>query len=187
MSAKKLSVLDIVKSRRTTYEFSAKKIGAVDLKNILEAARWAPSPFNSQPWKFIVVKDKKRIEKLVNISHYGNFHTDPPVLVVAVLEKMYDHQKGMLKGAAKEFVLSHKYFTIASPLITMTYAAKSLGIDSCILSLIVDKANRILSVPKGKEAILALGLGCEEKNAYHKKRERLNFSEIVRKEKYGKR
>lgn len=48
--------LDIVKSRRTCRNFSARPVPDGLVEQILEAARWAPSGANSQPWSFIVVR-----------------------------------------------------------------------------------------------------------------------------------
>ena len=72
----------LVKSRKTTYEFTDKKIKDADIKKILEAARWAPSCSNVQPWHFIVVKDKKRISDLMKLAFYGAFHSPPPGLLL---------------------------------------------------------------------------------------------------------
>ncbi|UCG67596.1 MAG: nitroreductase family protein [Deltaproteobacteria bacterium] len=34
---------------------------------MIEAARWAPSEFNMQPWEFVVVKEEETKKKIVNI------------------------------------------------------------------------------------------------------------------------
>lgn len=47
--------LEIARSRRTCRNFSAKPVPDEAVSRILEAARWAPSGANSQPWSFIVV------------------------------------------------------------------------------------------------------------------------------------
>ena len=44
----KMEFLNILKNRKTAYEFSLKKIDKKDIMSILEAARWAPSSHNSQ-------------------------------------------------------------------------------------------------------------------------------------------
>ncbi len=49
-------LLEIVKSRRTCRNFSGREIPDGAVEQILEAARWAPSGANSQPWNFIVVR-----------------------------------------------------------------------------------------------------------------------------------
>ena len=53
--------LALAKARKTVYEFTEKKVSEADLGKILEAARWAPSANNIQPWHFIVVEDKETI------------------------------------------------------------------------------------------------------------------------------
>ena len=51
---------------RHTYRgsFLEKEIDRNVLMKVLDAARWAPSGHNSQPWEFIVVSDKKKIDEL---------------------------------------------------------------------------------------------------------------------------
>ena len=65
------------------------------ITKILEAARWAPSSNNSQPWSFVVVRDRKTISKLMQTCHYGAFYYDPTVLVAVVLEPVSESQKGL--------------------------------------------------------------------------------------------
>jgi nitroreductase len=49
--------LELVKSRRTIRKFKSDPIPDTDVDKVIEAARWAPSGFNSQPWEFAVVND----------------------------------------------------------------------------------------------------------------------------------
>ena len=58
--------LKIARTRKTTYEFLTKKVDEGHIIKIMEAGRWAPSCSNSQPWHFIVVKDKERIKKMID-------------------------------------------------------------------------------------------------------------------------
>ena len=50
------SFLDLVKKRRSTHAFKPDPVPDEYVDKIIEAARWAPSGANSQPWEFIVVK-----------------------------------------------------------------------------------------------------------------------------------
>jgi nitroreductase len=52
------SFLELVKNRRSIRRFRPDPIPDEYIGKIIEAARWAPSGFNSQPWEFVVVKDK---------------------------------------------------------------------------------------------------------------------------------
>jgi len=55
----------LVKLRRSSkWLFNNKKINSEDLKRILEAARYAPTPYNSQPFEINVVNDKNIIKQI---------------------------------------------------------------------------------------------------------------------------
>lgn len=60
--------LELVKSRRSMRAFTTEMVSDEDITKILDAARYAPSGMNFQPWQFIVVRDKEKIEQLVNIE-----------------------------------------------------------------------------------------------------------------------
>ena len=54
-----MDVFTAIKERRSCRNFSSEPVSEEALERILEAANWAPSPLNSQPWEFIVVTNKK--------------------------------------------------------------------------------------------------------------------------------
>src|SRR3954465_4942926 len=47
-------ILDVLKKRWSPYIFSDKSVSATDLQSLFEAARWAASSYNEQPWSYIV-------------------------------------------------------------------------------------------------------------------------------------
>ncbi len=49
--------LDLVKKRRSIRHYKTDPVPEDAIEKIIEAARWAPSGFNSQLWEFVVVKD----------------------------------------------------------------------------------------------------------------------------------
>lgn len=51
--------LNLVKSRRSIRHYKADPVAEGDIEKIIEAARWAPSGFNSQLWEFVVVTDPR--------------------------------------------------------------------------------------------------------------------------------
>jgi len=61
------SFLTLVKTRRSIRSFKTNPIPDEYVEKILEAARWAPSGANSQPWEFIVVKDKYIKDRMIDI------------------------------------------------------------------------------------------------------------------------
>jgi nitroreductase len=61
------SFLELVKKRRSTRAYKPDPVPDEYVDKIIEAARWAPSGGNSQPWEFIIIKDKVRRERIVEI------------------------------------------------------------------------------------------------------------------------
>ena len=57
--------LDLVKNRRTIRRFKPDPVPDEDVDKIIEAARWAPSGYNMQPWEFVIIKDKKLKDAVV--------------------------------------------------------------------------------------------------------------------------
>lgn len=63
-----MDFINIVQNRRSCRNFDGRTVEPEKIDNILEAARWAPSPANSQPWEFIVVTDRNAINRLYELS-----------------------------------------------------------------------------------------------------------------------
>jgi nitroreductase len=59
------SFLDLVKHRRTIRRFRPGPVPDNFVAKIIEAARWAPSGYNLQPWEFVVIKDRKLKDAIV--------------------------------------------------------------------------------------------------------------------------
>jgi len=66
--------LTLVKTRRSTRRFKTDPVPDDMVEKIIEAARWAPSGANSQPWEFIVIKNKETKNKIVDIiKEHGEY------------------------------------------------------------------------------------------------------------------
>lgn len=57
-------LLSIIRTRRSVRVYKGGKVSERQLGNILEAARWAPSGANTQPWEFIVTRDRKKMKRV---------------------------------------------------------------------------------------------------------------------------
>jgi nitroreductase len=83
--AESLKPLDqVVQHRRATPDFASTPISDKDLKHILEAGRHAPSGYNIQPWRFVVVRDAAQRKALRGAAFGQPKVEDAPVVVVAV-------------------------------------------------------------------------------------------------------
>lgn len=98
---KEISILNIIKSRRSTRRFKADMVSDEDLNAILEAGRWSPSGENKQPWKFIVIKNRDIMLKIVELSPFKGFHAflrNGPILI-AILVNSKASKWAVLDGA----------------------------------------------------------------------------------------
>lgn len=65
MQKKSYDVLrEVIEGRRTVRGYTSAPVPEDDVRRILDAARYAPSSGNEQPWKFLVVRDRRRIDQL---------------------------------------------------------------------------------------------------------------------------
>ncbi len=82
--AKELKPLDqIIAERRATPSFSDEPVEPEDLERILEAGRHAPSGYNMQPWRFIVVRSAAQKKKLRAVCFNQAKVEEAPVVIVA--------------------------------------------------------------------------------------------------------
>ncbi len=60
-------LLQIIKKRRSVRVYKSGKVTDKQLEMILEAARWAPSGANTQPWEFVVTRDRAKMKQVRQI------------------------------------------------------------------------------------------------------------------------
>lgn len=88
-------VLDAIKQRDSAYQFSDKPVEKDKLKSLFEAARWAASSFNEQPWRFIVAtKDNPaEYDKVLGclVDKNQEWAKAAPVLVLTAVKKNFTY------------------------------------------------------------------------------------------------
>lgn len=90
MAMKIDELLDLVKKRRSTRVFKSDPVPDEYIEKILEAARWAMSGANAQPWEFIVIKDLETKKKL---GEAYLWHSETSVKVEMSRMPEYSHPK----------------------------------------------------------------------------------------------
>ena len=87
-------VLPVFLERWSPRAFADRDVSAKDLRTIFEAARWAPSSYNEQPWRFFVGHGgsetyNKILDALVPFNH--DWAKSAPVLVLGVAKTRFSH------------------------------------------------------------------------------------------------
>ena len=81
-------ILDVITSRRSLRSYAPTALSSVQIETLFEAARWAPSSMNEQPWRFLyATKDQpalwsKIFDSLVDANKV--WAKDAPLLIVSM-------------------------------------------------------------------------------------------------------
>ena len=139
------NLLEIVKQRRSNRRFKTDSIPEGYIEKIIEAARWAPSGFHTQPWEFVAVTKKGIRDRIVavldrksppilnpaaeeNASH-SSFR-DAPVFIFALCDwRAYVGLPGHMEKDNSR-VASIFCSSMASAFLNMHLAATALGLSS---------------------------------------------------------
>jgi nitroreductase len=68
-----MDISDIIQKRRSVRQYSGKIIPKKDLEKIADAARFAPTARNVQPWEFVMVTGPAVLKKIADITDHGKF------------------------------------------------------------------------------------------------------------------
>ncbi|WP_414470025.1 nitroreductase family protein [Methanobacterium sp. ACI-7] len=169
-----MEFLDLIKSRYSVRAYKNEPVEKEKLEKILEAARFAPTAVNYQPFRLIVIQTKDREDELKQIYQAEWFSQAPLIICVCT-----EAQNAWVRKDGKNFVDVDA--TIVMDHIIL--AATSLGLGTCWIGAFdVDAARKFLSVPANVEPLVFTPLGYPADMISEKKRKPL--SELVKYEKW---
>jgi nitroreductase len=161
-----IDFIELIKSRRSIRRYQDKPVSNEFLWRVLEAARWAPSAHNSQPWEFIIIKDEEIKRKVAEVSSWGKFLSKAPVGIAVVINPMKSNHPVEDGAAATQNIL---------------LAAYALGLGACWIgsygSVWEDEAKKILEIPKNLRllSIVSIGYPAEEPSSTRRDLEKLVY------------
>lgn len=168
-----MDVMEAIRTRRSVRKFSEKPIEEEKLKLVLEAARLAPSATNAQNWRFIVVRDKEKLQRLMEAADGQPFVGEAPCAIVVCGTK----RRIMDCGQPTDTVDC----SIAASF--MLLAAHSLGLGTCWLGhFYADKVKKALRIPEEVSVVTFIPIGYPAGEP--EVRSRKDLKEIVSYEKY---
>ncbi|NDV24182.1 nitroreductase family protein [Desulfovibrio sp. JC022] len=74
-----MDVFEAIHSRRSVRKYEDKPVSEEIIKEILSAAMMAPSAGNAQPWQFVVVDDREKLETISAINQYAAMAKNAPM------------------------------------------------------------------------------------------------------------
>ncbi|HNQ90111.1 MAG TPA: nitroreductase family protein [Verrucomicrobiota bacterium] len=182
-------LLELVRSRRSIRRFSGRAVDRDDLARLFEAARWAPSNHNRQPWRFLVIEDPARITRLAEavrqhlepmlkslpeaaaahaaaFTSYATCFSGAPVLLVVLHQQPIRITASLLAGLRNPDLISGEPLSVAMAVQNLLLAARALELGTCVLTgplLVREVFAAELTLPAGHElnCLVALGYPAE--------------------------
>jgi len=80
-------LIRVIFARRSIRKYTAELVSEKDVRTMLEAAMAAPSASNRKPWHFIVVTDRRTLDKLAKVHPYGKMLSEAPLCIAVCGDK----------------------------------------------------------------------------------------------------
>ena len=136
-------VLPVILERWSPRAFNGKPVGGEDLNKIFEAARWAPSSFNEQPWRFLVgAKGSETYDKIASVLVPFNqeWATRASLLILGVAKTRFSHNDSPNGFAAHDLGAATAYLVLQAAALGL-HAHQMAGFDQA-------KAREVLKIPE---------------------------------------
>jgi nitroreductase len=146
---------DLIKERRSSLAYSERPVGPEEIRNLLEAARWAASSYNQQPWHFIVATkdDHREYERLLGCIVPANalWARNAQVLMLSVAKLAYD-----ANGAPNR----HALHDVGQATANLALQATALGLAVHQMGgFDMERARKDFRIPEGYEPVAAIAIG----------------------------
>lgn len=152
------NILPLIKSRHSCVVFQQKPVEPEKIRRLLEAARWAPSAMNHQPWNFIVVQQPEILRKVTQTQHPTNFWVKTAPLIIAIVSA--PTVDTILNG--REYYL----YDCGLAAMNLTLQAESENLTTHhLLAFAEDRLKQVLLLPQQLQIVILIAVGYENKSA----------------------
>ena len=146
---------DLLKNRWSPRAFADRPVEPDKLRSLLEAARWAPSSYNEQPWAFLMATHDEPQEYARVLGCLVEFNQGW-AKAVPVLMLTFAHLTFERNGQPNR----HAYHDVGLAVANLTVQATAEGLAVHQMAGIVpDKARETFGVPQGWDPVSAVALG----------------------------
>jgi nitroreductase len=148
-------IQELLAKRWSPYAFQDRPVPEDDLRSLFEAARWAASSFNEQPWTYIVAtkEDPEQFQQVLSCLVEFNqvWAKAAPVLALGIAS-LTSARNGQVNRAAVHDL------GLAAGNLLVEATARGLVVHQ-MLGIFPDKARQVFDIPEGFEAWTAIAIG----------------------------
>lgn len=146
---------DVLRHRWSPRAFDQRPVEPEKLRSLFEAARWAASSFNAQPWYYIVATrdDPENYNRVLDsfVEFNQGWAKGAPVLAISVAALKFPHN-----GQPNR----HAFHDVGQASANLALQATSLGLQiHQMAGIMPEKARELFSIPEGYEAVAGIALG----------------------------
>ena len=146
---------ELLVSRWSPYAFDSRPVSKADVLSLFEAARWAASSYNEQPWSYLVAtqEEPEEFAKLLSCLVEGNqvWAKAAPLLAISVASLTFKLNGKPNKAAIHDLGL-------AACSLTFEATARGLAVHQMI-GILPERVRELYGIPDGYEAVTALAIG----------------------------
>jgi len=150
-----MDVLRAIKGRRSIRAFKSDDVSQAVVKKLLDAARWAPSAGNIQPWEFIVVRKPQIKRRLVEAALDQTFIEEASVVIVVCANENRSSLGYDMRGKTLYCIQD-----TAAAIQNILLVAYSLGLGTCWVGAFnEEEARKVLNIPSGVRPVAMIPIG----------------------------
>jgi nitroreductase len=148
-------VHELIAGRWSPYGFADRPVPPEDLRSLFEAARWAPSSYNEQPWSYLVATKEtpEQFARLLSCLVEANqaWAEHAPVLALGCTSLRFTRNNQPNPAATHDLGL-------AAAGICLEATARGLFVHQMI-GILPDRARQLYDIPEGVQPITGLAIG----------------------------
>ncbi len=173
-----MDTFQAIKSRRSIRSFNDKAVSDEEIEKLIDAARFAPSAGNLQPWEFIIVKEPKTKRQLSVAALNQHFIEEAPIVIVVCANETRSGRRYGRRGVTLYCIQD-----TAAATQNLLLAAYSLGLSTCWIGAFREKLVReSLKTPSHVRPVAMIPVGFSSRKP--EQRRRRPIAEITHQETY---
>ena len=150
-----MDVFEAIRGRRSIRAFRETDVPKETVEKLIEAASWAPSAGNIQPWEFIVVRNPETKRKLAEAALGQSFIEEAPVVIVVCAD-----EERSARGYGTRGKTLYCIQDTAAAIQNIHLAAYALGLGTCWVGAFrEEEARKILEIPDGVRPVAIIPVG----------------------------
>ncbi len=146
---------ELLSMRWSPRAFDTRPVEPEKLRALFEAARWAASSYNAQPWYFIVATkdDPKNFQRILDsfVEFNQGWAKSAPTLALSVAGSKFQHNGEQNR---------HALHDVGQAAANLALQAAALGLQvHQMAGILPDKARELFSIPEGYEPVAGIAIG----------------------------